>query len=76
MHVAQGDRVWVNVAPFIGSMTRNEEAVACDVLATAGQRVQVRTLPPLREFVMWVDSQWVEEDINDSELEMLSMHGA
>ena len=74
MHVTVGDRVLVNIAPFIGSVARSEESVPCDVLAIVGQSVQVRTLPPHREFAMWVDSQWVEEEAGKHE--MLAMHGA
>jgi hypothetical protein len=55
-----GDRVQVNLAPFIGAAVRCRDTVLCTVLALDDEQVQVRTEPPYRELVMWVASSWVE----------------
>ena len=60
MHLKQGNRVLVNVAPFIGSAARHKESVPCEVLAVAGDQVQVRTESPYRSVTLWVASRWIE----------------
>lgn len=60
MEIRRGDRVHVNVAPFIGSSRRNKESVPCSVLAVEFPRVQVRTESPYREVTLWVLSGWIE----------------
>jgi hypothetical protein len=61
MKVQQGDRVMVNVAPFIGSVMRSKESVPCEVLGVDGIHVHVRTDPPYRDVSLWVLSSWIEE---------------
>jgi hypothetical protein len=60
MKLKKGDRVLVNVAPFIGSLMRCEETVACEVLDVNGPQVFVRSEPPCRAVSLWVLSHWVE----------------
>ena len=60
MELETGDRVQVNLAPFIGAAVRCRDAVLCTVLALDDEQVQVRIEPPYRELVMWVASSWVE----------------
>jgi hypothetical protein len=56
-----GDRVHVNLAPFIGAAVRCRDSILCTVLAVDHQQVQVMTEPPYRELVMWVASSWIED---------------
>ncbi len=60
MDVQAGDRVLVNVAPFIGSVMRCDESIPCKVLAVDGAQVQVRVEPPYREVCLWLLSSWIE----------------
>lgn len=60
MNFAKGDRVLVNVAPFIGSTRRAKDSVACEIVGAADDLVQVRTEPPCRSVVLWVHSKWIE----------------
>jgi hypothetical protein len=60
MDFETGDRVQVNLAPFIGAAARCRDSILCTVLAVHEGRVQVRTEPPYREVVLWVASSWVE----------------
>jgi hypothetical protein len=60
MKFNKGDRVLVNVAPFIGSAMRCEESVACEVLEVNGPQVFVRAEPPCREVSLWIPSRWIE----------------
>lgn len=61
MDVHIGDRVMVNVAPFIGSVMRGCELIPCEVIDVDELQVLVRTEPPYREVTLWVLSNWVEE---------------
>ena len=54
MSVRQGDRVLVNIAPFIGSTIRSEQSVPCRVLGVRVDEVQVCPEPPCREVTLWV----------------------
>ena len=60
MDLETGDRVHVNLDPFIGAAVRCRDAVLCTVLAMDDEKVQVRTEPPCRELVLWVASSWIE----------------
>ena len=42
MEIQKGDRVLVNVAPFIGSIMRSNESIPCEVLDVDGIQVHVR----------------------------------
>ncbi|NLF06616.1 MAG: hypothetical protein GX594_01365 [Pirellulaceae bacterium] len=61
MEVQKGDRVMVNVAPFIGSVLRGNELIPCEVIDADELRALVRTEPPYREVTLWVLSSWIEE---------------
>jgi hypothetical protein len=60
MDVRKGDRVLVNVAPFIGSATRCDDSVPCEVLAVDGLQAQVRVEPPYRDVALWVPTNWID----------------
>ncbi len=67
MEVRRGDRVLVNVAPFIGSTHRHAESVPCSVLKVELPWVQVRTESPYREVTLSVLCTWIEKrlDLDD-----------
>ncbi len=60
MNVHEGDRVLVNVAPFIASVRRQASSVRCHVLQVAEGRVLVSTQSPCRQVDLWVEDQWIE----------------
>ena len=61
MDVRKGDRVLVNVAPFIGSVMRCNESIPCEVIEVNGLQVHVRAEPPYRDVSLWVLSSWIED---------------
>ena len=61
MDIQKGDRVLVNVAPFIGSVLHSEESIPCEVLDTDGIHIHVRAEPPYRNVSMWVLSSWIDD---------------
>ncbi len=63
MDVYKGDHVLVNVAPFIGSLRRNKQSVICEVLTVDGDEVEIRTLPPCREFNLRVERFWIDRKL-------------
>jgi hypothetical protein len=60
MDIGKGDYVLVNLAAFIGSVRPSEKSIPCQVLAADATHVEVRTLPPFREFCLRVESNWIE----------------
>lgn len=60
MHIQKGDRVLVNVAPFIASTRRQRDSVPCEVLDVQGAQVHVVTQSPCREMDMWIPVLWVD----------------
>jgi hypothetical protein len=64
MNFAQGDRVLVNLAPFIGSVRRSSDSVACEIVAVDDDQVQVRPEPPCRGLLLWVDVDWIERKLD------------
>ncbi len=56
----QGDRVRVNVAPFIASQRRQRQSVPCEVVRVEGPRVLVVTRSPFRRIELWVDDCWID----------------
>jgi len=60
MNIQQGDRVLVNVAPFIGSKSRGKESIPCGVLAVSGDQIHVRSQEPYRSVSLWVSSEWID----------------
>jgi hypothetical protein len=63
MDIHTGDQVLVNVAPFIGSLRRNKQSVACEVLAIHGDEVEIRTLAPYREVNLRVERFWIDRKL-------------
>jgi hypothetical protein len=63
MDIYTGDHVLVNVAPFIGSLRRNKQSVACEVLAVHGDEVEIRTLAPCREVVLNIERFWIDRKL-------------
>lgn len=66
MNLHEGDRVLVNVAPFIGSSRRAKESIPCTVLAAAEDQIQVRTEQPYRELALWISPDWVDRKLRDA----------
>lgn len=60
MEIQTGDRVLVNVAPFIGSVMRSDESIPCEVLEIDGIQVHVRTEPPYRQVSLWTLASWID----------------
>ena len=71
MEIQKGDRVLVNVAPFIGSVMRGSESIPCEVLEVDGLQVHVRAEPPYRGVSLWILSSWIDGRVNQ-ERESLS----
>ena len=63
MDLRVGDQVLVNVAPFIGSLRRNKQSVACEVLDVRGDEIEIRTLEPCREVSMTIERFWVDRKL-------------
>jgi hypothetical protein len=61
MDIEKGDRVRVNVAPFIGSLRRSKQTVMCEVIDVEGDEIEVRTLPPCREVTLAIGRFWIEQ---------------
>ena len=68
MTLHKGDRVLVNVAPFIASPRRNREAVPCDVLEADAMHVHVATRAPYRKIELWVEEHWIDKVLRRHEL--------
>jgi hypothetical protein len=60
MDVYEGDRVLVNLAPFIGSSLRCKVRIPCRVLAVDTTYVEVGTEHPFREVLLRVLPAWIE----------------
>lgn len=60
MDIQKGDRVLVNLAPFIGSVMRGHESIPCEVIEVDGIQVHVRAEPPYRDVSLWILSSWVD----------------
>jgi hypothetical protein len=73
MGVQKGDRVLVNVAPFIGSALRSRQSVPCEVLEVSGPQIHVRTEPPHRRVSLWVLASWIEGKLADSRRSLASV---
>jgi hypothetical protein len=60
MNIQKGNRVLVNIAPFIGSWQRSKDTITCRVLAIKESFIEVATEYPHRELSMWVSPSWIE----------------
>lgn len=74
MDVRKGDRVLVNIAPFIGSAMRCDDSIPCEVLAVDGAQTHVRVEPPYRDVSLWVLSSWIDGQLKQKR-ELLSALG-
>lgn len=63
MGIQEGDRVYVNLAPFIGALQRCKDVVACTVLTSYGDQVEVLTEYPCRPVCLIVDCCWIEGSV-------------
>jgi hypothetical protein len=64
MEYQEGDRVRVNLAPFIGSVMRSKQSVPCRILSVDGIHIEVCTEHPFREVSLWVLASWIEERLD------------
>lgn len=60
MEYRKGERVMVNLAPFIGAQRRSKQSVPCVVNAVRADKVQVTPVHPYRSVTLWVASHWIE----------------
>jgi hypothetical protein len=60
MDIQKGNRVLVNVAPFIGSSRPGKDSIPCRVLSVKEGFVEVETEFPYRQLSIWVSSSWIE----------------
>jgi hypothetical protein len=68
MDIQRGERVLVNLAPFIGAARRSNESIPCNVLKIDGTLVEVETEEPTyRRFSLWVASSWIDGKAGPSE---------
>jgi hypothetical protein len=74
MEIQKGDRVLVNVAPFIGSIMRSNESIPCEVLEVDGIQVHVRAELPYRNVSLWILASWVDGRVQQKR-ELLSSLG-
>jgi hypothetical protein len=73
MDIQKGDHVLVNVAPFIGSVMRCDEAIPCEVLDVDGIQVLVRAEPPYRGVELWLLSSWIDSKLKQKQELLLSL---
>lgn len=66
MDIGKGDRVLVNLAPFIGAVLPSKELIPCTVLDVDGVQTHVRTEQPYREVTMWIRSSWIDGKVKES----------
>ncbi len=64
MEIEKGDRVLVNLAPFIGSLMRSAQSIPCEVLDADGIQVCVCAEPPYRQVSLWVLSSWIDGQLD------------
>ena len=74
MEIQKGDRVFVNVAPFIGSIMRSDESIPCEVLDVDGIQIHVRAEPPYRGVSLWILADWVDGRVQQKQ-ELLAALG-
>ncbi len=74
MDIRKGDRVLVNVAPFIGSAMRCDDSIPCEVLDVDDVQIHVRVEPPYRDVSLWVLASWIDGRLQQKR-ELLSLLG-
>jgi hypothetical protein len=72
MSFRKGDRVRVNLAPFIGLMIRSKSSIVCEVLDVNEIEVYVRTEPPCRPVCLWVLSRWIDGALSGSRPQLVA----
>jgi hypothetical protein len=65
MNIQKGDRVFVNLAPFIGAVLPSKESIPCIVLDVDDRETRVCTEPPYRQVSLWVLSSWVGDKVKE-----------
>ena len=60
MKMHAGDRVLVNIAPFIGWADPAHESIPCRVLSVVDASIEVATEHPQRPVVLQIAAKWVE----------------
>jgi hypothetical protein len=60
MNIQNGNKVLVNLAPFIGSWQRCKDSIPCRVLSVKESSIEIATEPPYRELTMWISPSWIE----------------
>jgi hypothetical protein len=73
MDIQKGDRVLVNLAPFIGWERRAKTAIPCRVLAVQGTRLQVTAEYPCRDVTLSIQVDSVEERLESEEQPCLAV---
>lgn len=69
MDIHEGDRVIVNLAPFIGSSVPSKHVVTCRVITIHDETVEVATEPPYRSLKLEISRGWVSwVEAEDGEL--------
>jgi hypothetical protein len=67
MDIQPGDRVRVNLAPFIGSARRSKDSVPCEVTELEGARIRVTTEFPYRTVELWVSASWIDARLEQAQ---------
>jgi hypothetical protein len=65
MNIRVGNRVMVNLAPFIGSKVRSLQSIPCQVRAVEGGHLQVTSEFPYRSVTLWIPPRWIEAGRGD-----------
>ncbi len=65
MNIRVGNRVMVNLAPFIGSKVPSSQSIPCQVTAAEGDRLQVTSEFPYRSVTLWISPRWIEAGRGD-----------
>ena len=73
MDIQKGDRVLVNLAPFIGWERRAKTSIPCRVLAVQGTRLEVTTEYPCRNVGLSIPADLVEEKLESEEQPCLAV---
>ena len=60
MDLKKGDRVLVNLAPFVGLVWRSKESIPCRVMDATPTHVEVVTEYPYREVSLQVQPKWID----------------
>ena len=63
MEIREGDRVLVNLAPFIGAARPSKAQVPCRVLTRGASYVEVVTEYPFRTLALRVTDNWIEANL-------------